>query len=511
MESAMPNDIFVSYAREDNASPPDAPDLKGFVDFLLEQLRYEFQQLGQPRPTIFRDTRRIDAADSFEPALVEGLQQSSLLLVVLSSNWMGRPWCQRELETFVAGRRRQGETDDDIRSRIVVAHKQYLKPDSWPTWLQGKEGVSFFHRDEDDHTQPETPFFSRGKADPRYVPAIQRLAQALRRRITDEPSAPGKPVAPQRPRNGRIVYLAKAAADLFNAYQRIWDELDGRGFTVVPDRAAEIPKEAGAKEWIDAALADTEVSIHLLGEKKGYAPEELDPIVQLQLQRAGVVIDQSTAGGEAARFRRLIWAPALLPEADRGAEAQLPRDPLQVLQSLDQQRTGDKIDGSNLSEFVEFLLQHLARMETAPQRQNGAGGDLRVYVNHRLEDTEYAVNLASALQQLQIEPVFPALDGDPREVEELHKQNLKECDAVVLCYASASEVWVRANAAVLADWNTLGRSQQFRCRAVVTGPPENIRKSALQKIKPREIDVVLNLTDKALLSPTDLAPLLVAS
>lgn len=503
----MSNQIFLSYAREDNESPPDAPELKGFVEFLYEQLQYEFKELGQPRPALWRDVRRIDAADSFEPELEQALRDSALLLVVLSSNWLSRPWCLRELETFVAERKRTGEADDSIRSRIVVAHKRHLPPESWPVWLQGKEGVRFYHWDDDDQTRPETPFFSRGKAvDPRYFPATQRLALVLRSRIMPERgAAPAPAPVAQRPRNGRTVYLAKPAADLFTAYQRLWDELDGRGYTVVPDRDVEIPKEITAQEWIDSVLTGTEVAIHLVGEKKGYAPEELAPIVTLQLQRAGLLAEgQGRAGG----FRRLIWAPSLLTSDGAEAASPAPRDPLSVLQSFDSQRPSDKVDGRNLAEFVEFVVQHLARNEPAPQRPAGAEGEFRVYVNHRLEDTEYAVSLASALQDLQLEPVFPALEGDPREVEQLHQQNLQQCDAVVLCYAAASEVWVRAHAALLGDWNKLGRSGQFRYRAVVTGPPENIRKSALQKIKPREIDVVLDLTDRPQVSANDLAALL---
>src|SRR6266852_9122700 len=87
--------IFISYARDDDAAPPDLNrgDAKGFVTSLHEQLLYEFQELGQPRPKIWRDTRGISPGDQFEPLIDEAIAASSFLLVVISRNWLTRPYC----------------------------------------------------------------------------------------------------------------------------------------------------------------------------------------------------------------------------------------------------------------------------------------------------------------------------------------------------------------------------------------------------------------------------------
>src|SRR5438445_11187569 len=84
--------IFISYARDDDAAPPDLSreEAKGFVTSLHEQLLYEFQELGQPRPKIWRDTRGINPGDQFEPLIDEAIAASSLLVVVLSRNWLTR-------------------------------------------------------------------------------------------------------------------------------------------------------------------------------------------------------------------------------------------------------------------------------------------------------------------------------------------------------------------------------------------------------------------------------------
>ena len=86
------------------------------------------------------------------------------------------------------------------------------------------------------------------------------------------------------------------------------------------------------------------------------------------------------------------------------------------------------------------------------------------------------------------------------------------CDAVTLCWANASEVWVRSEAARFKDWEALGRKQQFARRALIAGPPPAPHKRVqfMQVLfQDGQFDKVLDLVDKG--SPTaellgDLAP-----
>ena len=170
------------------------------------------------------------------------------------------------------------------------------------------------------------------------------------------------------------------------------------------------------------------------------------------------------------KLRRIVWAPKVLEEAAT-LERKVERDPLAVLAKFNQQLATDKVEGDSLSKFVDFLFQHLDR--TAPPREalEEIKADLKVYIYHRPEDSDYALSIAKALQQRQIEPVLPALEGDAAELSAFHKQNLLDCDAVLLCWASASEVWVRVTSRELKNWHDLGRGSQFAWRGLVTGPP----------------------------------------
>ena len=285
------------------------------------------------------------------------------------------------------------------------------------------------------------------------------------------------------------------------AYARLVDELRQRGYIVEPKPDAEMPSDASAKEFIRNALAGTELSIHLLGEKAGWTPEDCEPIVPLQLKMASD-----------AQSRRIIWAPRIIVEEPSQVAEGAARDPFAVLAKFDRKLDSDTIDGSEISAFAQFVIQHLDKNVPPVPDIEAIEPNARVYLYHRPEDTQYAVEIAKALAQRGIQPVFPAFEGDPAELAALHRQELAECDAVVLCWANAAEVWVKSQARELKNWRELGRDKRFACRGLVAGPPPGQRKDLLVQLPPRnEIDVVVDLTGSETLVPEALDPLIRAT
>ncbi len=457
------------------------------MTFLDEALRYEFRDLGPERPKVWRDTKRIADGAQFTPEIEEALKNASVLLVILSPNWMASTWCKRELETFAKYR-----DPDSVCERIVVVGKHHVDPDKRPSLLQGQSGYAFYMRNQDaDDITGDLEFFDRGEPrDDRYWGKLKALTAYLLKRKPDPPPLPAYPPT------GRTIYVAKPASDMRAGYDRIVSELVGKGHTVVPPPGDEIPLDT-AVDVINAALSKAEIAVHLLGEKAGEAPEDQLPMVKLQLALAAA---KETQGG-GAKFHRVIWAPSLWTVKPDPAlpTREATRHPVDVLAKFDSQLPTDKIEGDSLSKFVDFLNQHL--LAIAPPRSlaalPGPGSDVRLYLYHSQEDSDYALSLAQALQQRQLEALLPVFDGPDAEIKSFNGKQLAACDAVILCWASASEVWVRAQASGLRNWHDLGRTQQFYYRAVVAAPPPGNRKKAGKLLFPRsEIDLVVDLSDK---------------
>lgn len=505
----QPVQIFMSYARADNVPPPDDANSKGFVTALDDWLRYSFQTSGDRISRIWRDVRKVEDGDQFDRKIGDAINESALLLVVLSPNWMLSDFCRQELAAFAE--RWKGDPNGG-RDRIIVAMKRHVGNDERPDMLQRQEGFRFYALDETNDIQPEIEFFKRGKAaDDRYFQELEKLAGFLTRRTkqlaarTDKVDAKGDPAAAAD--RTKTVFLAKPAADMRQAYDRLATELRSSGFAVVPDIGADIPNDSGAIKFIDDALGQTDISIHLVGDKQGFAPEEADPIVKLQLKRAAARI----AAGSQGRFQRLIWAPKFVPGQEEGAIQATARNPVEVLSRLDNLLEIDAIEGDTLARFVEFVAQRLSKLAAPAPAIDGIDGNQTVYVYYRPDDAEYGYNICRALKAREVTPRWPAFEGTDAERVQVHRQNLRECDSVVLCWASAPDAWVRSMSSELVDWKLLGRTKNFFRRALVAGPPPGMPKKMFVEFHSKDaIDVILDLTAREQPQPDDMTPLIAA-
>ena len=65
------------------------------------------------------------------------------------------------------------------------------------------------------------------------------------------------------------------------------------------------------------------------------------------------------------------------------------------------------------SKFVDYINQHLVAITPArsPDALLDKGGDVRLYLHHCEADSEYAISLAQALQQRELETLLPAFEG----------------------------------------------------------------------------------------------------
>ena len=123
--------IFVSYAHNDDLQLGDSKDEKGFVTFLHEMLEKKLSDLGATRARIWRDRKRISDGDQFDGKIDDGLKKAQILVVVMSNNWLARPYCRQELDSFMELRRANGISY--VAERTIVVGKRVCRPAKAPT------------------------------------------------------------------------------------------------------------------------------------------------------------------------------------------------------------------------------------------------------------------------------------------------------------------------------------------------------------------------------------------
>ena len=155
----------------------------------------------------------------------------------------------------------------------------------------------------------------------------------------------------------------------------------------------------------------------------------------------------------------------------------------------------------NLKTYLLRKLAETARPQAAPRP---ATDPLLVYVVSDRGDAEFASALRRDLMAPGHEVKPSYFEGDERELREYHQENLVQCDAVVIVYGSANELWVQRKLSDLRKAFGLGRQRPFRAKAVVLGAP-----AAADKAQFRTQDaVVVDGTSRPLAEA--LAPFLAA-
>jgi TIR domain/CobQ/CobB/MinD/ParA nucleotide binding domain len=352
-------EIFVSYRTLDDVPPPGVPHQRGFVSYLVRQLRWELAQMGLPFAVLWKDRARIEAGDTWSDAVVRAIDDSQLFIVVVSKNYVTSHWCEAELSTIAS---RVAKLDAQAgQRRIFRVDKHSVPKDEIPKTLRRIQPVQFYSENDEDDGVDE--FYWRGKVrrTKEYEDAVNKLARAICKRLKELGIRVERPVE-TRPRssgalpdNGRVVFVAKPASDMLETYRAFVWELWGRGYRVTPDGDKEL-SDLGehARSTVMRALENAEVSIHLLGQRKGGRPEGLDmDLVPMQL---------AAAADEARKrpgFIRMIWAPKVLM-SQTGAVVE--RDPLSVVEGFGARLETDKIDGDTASRFTEYALQVLERV-----------------------------------------------------------------------------------------------------------------------------------------------------
>ena len=94
-------DVFISYARADNAD--------GGINRLVAAIEDEYARFfSGSRLRVFFDTETIASGDDWSNRLYTGLKRSRMMIAMLSSNYLASAWCRKEWQTWCELERSRG-------------------------------------------------------------------------------------------------------------------------------------------------------------------------------------------------------------------------------------------------------------------------------------------------------------------------------------------------------------------------------------------------------------------
>jgi len=464
------NDVFISYTQADDLALAEGQ--AGWIANLHRALQLRLGQLLGGEPRVWRDPK-LQGNDVFADTLLDRLSRVAVLVSVISPRYVRSEWCQRELNEFLKATH-GGRVGD--KSRVFKVIKSPVPLEQQPPSLQTLLGYEFFAvapdsgrvREFDDSFGPEAQNDFWLKLDD----LTHDIADTLRT-LEAGPS----PDLPDRSKG--VVYLAVTSSDLKDDRDTIKRELEERGYVVVPDRPLPLAADECAA-FVREQLARSQLSVHMVGQKYALVPDgATDSIVALQL---------GIAGTKPGNRQRVIWMPPNLTVDDPRQQAFIDRL---------------KSDPGDPTELIEAPLEDFkALLWTVVDRPKPAIGAVTprrsVYVVCDRRDLEATRAVCDFLFLQGFEVLMPIFDGDEAEARELHQENLRTCDAVMIYFGAANEVWLRRHLRDIQKAASFGRVAAAPATAVYLGLPDTPQKRRFRTHEARILEGLASPPETAL-------------
>lgn len=489
-------DIFISYAHIDDQV--FGAEKEGWVSRFHKSLEVRLSQLLGSKPRIWRDPK-LQGNDYFGDEIVDQFPQVALILSIVSPRYVKSEWCIKELKSFHNVATKHGGIRVNNKSRIFKVIKTHVPFEEHPEEMKDLLGYEFYRIDPETNRAREFGSIYGDESEQAYWTKLDDVAHdiaAILQELT--------PVKPEKSpttgsaveagnvstfNNNETIYLAETSSDLSEERNIIKRELLGQGYEVLPNQHMPFI-ETDAENLIRESLDNSILSIHMIGKHYGFIPEGSNrSIVHLQNELAA---EKSKSTG----LERVIWLPDNegISEADDG---ELLKSFISLVQTDVEAQAGADIFETPLTE-VKFAISD--KLEAIKQRREKAKANVQdaskaqsdelqsVYLICDQRDLDYTLDLEDYLFDLGYEVLVPAFDGDELQIRNDHQENLKLCDATLIYFGAANDLWMRAKQRDLLKIAGYGRSHPLRAKGIYIGEQNQ---SKTERVRSRD-SVIIN-------------------
>jgi serine/threonine protein kinase len=471
------SDVVITYANLDDQ--PLLAGRPGWISQLHKNLQVRVAQLSGKQVAVVKHSDRSATAET-EAEVLKQIPNAKTVVSVLSPPFAHAGGCHRIVETFWKSAMESGQFEVDKRSRLLNVIKTPVDADELPPDLRvlytSLVPYEFFERDPQSGRLREFDEAFGSTALQRFHERVYDVAHDISqvlKYLGDSGQTTGKRTA-----NPKTIFLAATTSDLEPQRDQLRRELIELGHTLVPRQ----PLPLVASELVavvQSCLEKADIAIHFVGEYFGLVPEATDlSMVALQNQVAARFCENSS-------LRRLIWIPkGLQPRDERQTSfiRQLQGDPRTV--------TGAELIADTL-ENLKVLLRTRWEREQAerdkPPAKPATGGAPRVYLICDQQDEAALEPLEDFFYAEGIEVSLPGFEAEESEVQQIHIQNLRDCDAALIYYGAAGMHWVDFKIRDLQKAAGYRDARPIPVSAVYIAPPSNHRKERFKSVSTQVI------------------------
>jgi serine/threonine protein kinase len=465
-------DVVIAYSRLDDQ--PLIPGRPGWISQLQQNLQVRVAQLSGKQVAVLKHSD-VCATAEVEAEVLRQIPKAKTVVSVLSPPFAQSGGCCRVVESFCKTAADSGHLEVNNRSRLLNVVKTPVDAVELPANLRslytGLVPYEFFERDPQSGRSRAFDEAFGNTALQRFHERVYDVAwdiSQVLKHLGDPVHADG-----QRTGNPKTIFLAATTSDLEPQRDQLRRELIELGHSVIPKQP--LPLIAGELESVvRSCLEKADIAIHFVGEHFGLVPEATDQsMVALQNQVAARFCENSP-------LKRLIWIPkGLRPRDDRQTSflRQLQADPHTV--------TGAELIADTLENLKVLLRTRWEREEA--DRENrppkpSTGGTPRVYLIGDQQDEAAFEPLEDFFYDQGIDVSLPGFEAEESDVQQIHIQNLRDCDAVLIYYGAAGMHWVDFKIRDLQKAAGYRDSRPIPVSAVYVAPPFNHRKERFKSV-----------------------------
>lgn len=461
------DDVFISYRHLDNELQDEHG--KGWIDNFHERLESLLGEALGYEPKIWRDPR-LPGNVYFADVLEERIKSTAVMISILSPGYLQSDWCLGELREFCRLANQNGGLAIDGKLRAFKVVKTHIERDAHPPEFQKQLGYEFYEVDK--ATQRPVAFgqeLGRNR-DQRYWSKLDDLAWDVKQVLSlVNPRSRAVAAGSVFSRAEGTIYLAQTTRDLSEERDQIKRELQNRGYDILPDK--ELPfispnYETAVRECVERA----KLSIHLIGGSYGIIPEGAgrSSIVRLQNEIAAERSRQET-------FSRLLWMPVgLTPQEDSQA------DFIEKLKTDAGMQQGAELLQTPLEELKSVIQMRLTSNGHKAADEPQGETPPKIYLIFDKRDLEGVLPLNDYLcVEKKYQVLLPLLDDegeDETQAFDIHKENLAQCDAVLIYYGNANQAWFEYKWRDLAQLAGSNRKSKLSAQAVYVASPKTAHK-----------------------------------
>ncbi len=452
-------DAYISFSDRDNI---ESEGYEGWVTNFNKFLTSVLTQLLNREPKIVLSSEREAAKKEHGYTTEELLKNTGAFVSVLSDNYIQDEKSLDELELFNKHHQEKirffEESEQQEGTGLFKAVKSPIDRAQQPDAIKSLLSFDFFRFDSEQNTFEELVSYFDSSAKKTYWLSLVDLAYHIYYVVSDQERVVD---------SGRTVYLAETTPDQSPYRNIIKRELESHGFKVLPSSPLNVNSNEIENE-IKNYLKQSSLAIHIMGEQYGnHIGVSEYSLPEIQNMVAAEYCEENNKKEAFIPFERLIWISPILnvqdekqkvylsqlkKDIDSLSDAEIVQTPLAVFKSIAYNKANQDINN---------LKRKLAQKANNQKKS--------VYLVHGKEDLQAVAPLKDWVTKNGLDLIPSIFEGDQFDLVHKHRNNLAQCDGVIIYYAHYNEQWVRIKLRDLIKAPGFGRKSPLDTTAIYMG------------------------------------------